>query len=125
MFSIFVIYAASYSYYSGGSEALRFTGIMLTACAFYIIMIGLIFSSSVNVSKASRDIVCVLNDAVQREDDLIIKRKLLCFSQHMLYRQPILRSLFYAFDWKTLFKMGGFVVTYLVILFQFDDISES
>uniref|UniRef100_A0A182NR12 Gustatory receptor n=1 Tax=Anopheles dirus TaxID=7168 RepID=A0A182NR12_9DIPT len=125
MFSIFVIYSASYSYYLGKTDEVRLTGILLTAWVFYVIMMGLIFSSGMKVDDASRDIVYVLSKAVQREGDLAIRRKLLSLSQQILFRQPTMRSLFYAFNWKTAFNMCGFVVTYLVILIQFADISDS
>uniref|UniRef100_A0A182HK28 Gustatory receptor n=1 Tax=Anopheles arabiensis TaxID=7173 RepID=A0A182HK28_ANOAR len=124
MFSIFVIYATSFSYYVGRSRETRLTLILLTACVVYIIMIGLIFFTGVDVENTSNDIVGLLHEAIQRVVDSSTKRKLIWFSQQILFRRPKLRCIFYDYDWKTIYNMFGFVVTYLIILLQFDKFSD-
>uniref|UniRef100_A0A182S4Y6 Gustatory receptor n=1 Tax=Anopheles funestus TaxID=62324 RepID=A0A182S4Y6_ANOFN len=124
MFSIFVIYVSSYTYYVGSTQESRLTAILLTAWMFYVLMVGLIFFSGMGVENTSNDIVDLLHEALHRENDLSTKRKLVCFSQQTLLRQPTLRCMFYDYNWKTLFSIFGLVVTYLIILLQFDKISE-
>ncbi|XP_053660364.1 uncharacterized protein LOC128709391 [Anopheles marshallii] len=124
MFSIFVIYACSYSYYVGSIHEFRLTFILLTAWMFYILMVGFIFFSGMGVRNTSNAVVDLLHEALQQENDVSIKRKLACFSQQILLQQPRLRCIFYDYNWKTLFSMFGLVVTYLVILLQFDKISD-
>uniref|UniRef100_A0A182VW91 Gustatory receptor n=1 Tax=Anopheles minimus TaxID=112268 RepID=A0A182VW91_9DIPT len=125
MFSIFVIYVSSYTYYVGTTQESRLTAILLTAWVFYIIMVGLIFFSGMSVENTSNDIIGLLHEALQRENDLHTRRKLECFSQQILLRKPLLRCIFYDYNGKTLFSMFGLVVTYLVILMQFDKFSDS
>ncbi|XP_050072062.1 uncharacterized protein LOC126559944 [Anopheles maculipalpis] len=124
MFSIFVIYASSYSYYVGSMQESRLTLILLSAWVFYIIMVGLIFFSGMGVKNMGIAIADLLHEALHREDDLPTRRKLICFSQQVLLRPPKLRCMFYEYNWKTLFSLFGIVVTYLVILLQFDKISS-
>ncbi|XP_052890888.1 uncharacterized protein LOC128299075 [Anopheles moucheti] len=124
MYSIFVIYASSYTYFAGSVHEFRLTFILLTAWMFYILMVGLIFFSGMGVENTSNDIVNLLHDALQQENDVSTKRKLVCFSQQILLRQPRLRCMFYDYNWKTLSSMFGLVVTYLVILLQFDIITD-
>uniref|UniRef100_A0A1I8JVC1 Gustatory receptor n=1 Tax=Anopheles merus TaxID=30066 RepID=A0A1I8JVC1_ANOME len=123
MFSIFVIYATSFSYYVGRTRETRLTLILLTACVVYIIMIGLIFFAGVDVENTSNDIAGLLHEAIQRVVDSSTKRKLIWFSQQILFRRPKLRCIFYDYDWKTICLLG-FVVTYLIILLQFDKFSD-
>uniref|UniRef100_A0A182T1S4 Gustatory receptor n=1 Tax=Anopheles maculatus TaxID=74869 RepID=A0A182T1S4_9DIPT len=104
MFSIFVIYASSYSYYVGSTQESRLTFILLTAWVFYIIMVALVFFSGVGVENTGNDIAGLLHEALQREQDLTIRRKLTCFSQQVLLRPPKLRCMFYDYNWKTLFS---------------------
>ncbi|XP_035919724.1 uncharacterized protein LOC118517576 isoform X2 [Anopheles stephensi] len=104
MFSIFVIYASSYSYYVGSVQESRLTFILLTAWVFYIIMVALIFFSGVGVEKTGNDIAGLLHEAQQREQDVVTRRKLICFSQQVMLRPPKLRCIFYDYNWKTLFS---------------------
>ena len=106
MFSIFVIYATSFSYYVGRSRETRLTLILLTACVVYIIMIGLIFFTGVDVENTSNDIVGLLHEAIQRVVDSSTKRKLIWFSQQILFRRPKLRCIFYDYDWKTIYNVS-------------------
>ncbi|XP_053670647.1 uncharacterized protein LOC128720970 [Anopheles nili] len=124
MFSIFVIYACSYSYYFGKTEELHLAAILLMAWLFYIVMVGLIFSSGVSVTNAASGFNCILNEAIQSVNDEATKKKMIHFSHQSLHREPKLHSIFCNFTWQSMFNMIGIAMTYLVILMQFDVISD-
>uniref|UniRef100_A0A182JRQ8 Gustatory receptor n=1 Tax=Anopheles christyi TaxID=43041 RepID=A0A182JRQ8_9DIPT len=125
MFCIFVIYSSTYScYYVGSTRESHLTVILLTACVFYVMMVGVTFVAAASVENTSNEIVGLVHEAMHRVVDSSIKGKLLYFSLQILFRRPKLRCMFYDYDWKTLFSIFGFVVTYLVILLQFDKFSE-
>ncbi|XP_052868485.1 uncharacterized protein LOC128274358 [Anopheles cruzii] len=122
-YSIFIIYATTFTIYMGRLEELRMVSVMLSAWAFMVAMMAFIFHAGVELSRSARNVTELLHDAVQREQDPGTRQKLLHFSQQILLRPPKLRSLFYEFNWKTMFRIFGFIVTYLVILMQFDRVS--
>ncbi|XP_058060932.1 uncharacterized protein LOC131211472 [Anopheles bellator] len=122
-YSIFIIYATTFTIFMGRMEELRMVSVMLSAWAFMVAMMGFIFHAGVELSRSARNVAELLHHAVQREQDAGIRQKLLHFSQQILLRPPKLRSLFYEFNWKTMFRIFGFIVTYLVILMQFDRVS--
>ncbi|XP_050087080.1 uncharacterized protein LOC126572084 [Anopheles aquasalis] len=125
LFSIFVIYACAFTYYRGSIQELRLASIMLTAWLVYVTMVCIIFHAGTEVSAGGRNMVSLINTALHREHDLDIRKKLTNLSQQILLRPPKLQNLFYEFNWKTMFSMFGFIVSYLVILMQFDTISDN
>uniref|UniRef100_A0A182G0E7 Gustatory receptor n=2 Tax=Anopheles albimanus TaxID=7167 RepID=A0A182G0E7_ANOAL len=125
LFSIFVIYACAFTYYRGSVQEMRLASIMFTAWLVYLIMICMIFHAGAEVSAAGRNMVNLINCALHREHDLDIRKKLTNLSQQLLLRPPKLENLFYEFNWKTMFGMFGFIVSYLVILMQFDTVSDN
>uniref|UniRef100_A0A182PR59 Gustatory receptor n=1 Tax=Anopheles epiroticus TaxID=199890 RepID=A0A182PR59_9DIPT len=133
MFSIFVIYASSFSYYVGSTKESRLTAILLTAWVFYVIMVWLIFFAAKSVDNACEEVVSLVHEILNHTLDSSTYDKLLRFSQQILFRRPKLQCMFYVYNWQTLFRhcallkllqMFGTVVTYLVILLQFDKLSE-
>ncbi|XP_058117551.1 uncharacterized protein LOC131288934 [Anopheles ziemanni] len=124
MFGIFVIYAAAYSYYTGTVEEKRLTTILVATSSFYVIVTTYVFRSGVAVANGNKAIIQTLNKAILSIKDRILKTKLLCFSQQLLHRAPRLQSLFCEFNVKTIFSICGFIVTYLIILVQFDETSH-
>uniref|UniRef100_A0A2M4CV10 Gustatory receptor n=1 Tax=Anopheles darlingi TaxID=43151 RepID=A0A2M4CV10_ANODA len=125
LFSIFVIYACTFTYYHGSIQELRLASIMFTAWLVYVTMVVMIFHAGTEVSAGGRNMLNLLNIALQREHNLNIRKKLTNLSQQILLRPPKLQNLFYEFNWKTVFSMFGFIVSYLVILTQFDTISDN
>ncbi|XP_041764913.1 gustatory and pheromone receptor 33a-like [Anopheles merus] len=120
MFSVFNIFALLKVYASDDSRTLMFSVFNLCGGLFYSLMFLPIVGLSQMVSKESKLTGVLLHKAMNNESNGALIRSMMLFSRQIRNRSAIIASRNIVIDWPFIFQTIAVLVSYLVILLQFD-----